>query len=104
MTVTAPPRPSDPVTHGEFDALVDALIVEARQRQRRRRLRNGAIVAVVAIVGSDGGKKVISGGFASDGDVISFGSRPIGDSTWGIHLWNIADGNAGVTLYAVCVG
>ena len=35
MTVTAPPRPprpSDPVTHGEFEgALVEALIEEARR-------------------------------------------------------------------------
>jgi TolB protein len=54
MTVTAPPRPprpSDPVTHGEFDALVEALIEEARQRARRRRRRNGAIVTLVALVG-----------------------------------------------------
>ena len=55
MTVTAPPRPlrrpSDPVTHGEFDALVEALIEEAQQRKRRRRRRNGAIVTLVALVG-----------------------------------------------------
>ena len=55
MTVTAPPRiprrPSDPVTHGEFDALVEALIEEARQRGRRRRRRNAAIVTLVALVG-----------------------------------------------------
>ena len=54
MTVTAPPRPprpSDPVTHGEFDALVEAVIEEARQRGRRRRRRNGAIVALVALTG-----------------------------------------------------
>ena len=54
MTVTAPPRPprpSDPVTHGEFDALVEALIEEARQRGQRRRRRNGAIVSLVALVG-----------------------------------------------------
>jgi Tol biopolymer transport system component len=54
MTVTAPPRPprpSDPVTHGEFDALVEALIEEARQRTRRRRRRNAAAVALVALVG-----------------------------------------------------
>ena len=52
MTVTAPPRPprpSDPVTHGEFDALVEALI-EARQRGQRRR-RHGAIVTLVALAG-----------------------------------------------------
>ena len=54
MTVTAPPRPprpSDPVTHGEFDALVEALIEEARQRAQRRRRRNGAVVTLVALVG-----------------------------------------------------
>ena len=55
MTVTAPPRPqrpSDPVTHGEFDALVEALIEEARQRGRRRRRRRGAIAILVALVGA----------------------------------------------------
>lgn len=46
-----PPRPSDPVTHGEFEALVEALIEEARQRQRRRRRRNAAVVTLVALVG-----------------------------------------------------
>ena len=54
MTVTAPPRPprpSDPVTHGEFDALVEALIEEARQRGRRRRRRRGAIAILVGLVG-----------------------------------------------------
>jgi TolB protein len=54
VTVTAPPRPprpSDPVTHGEFEALVEALIEEARQRQSRRRRRNAAVVTLVALVG-----------------------------------------------------
>ena len=55
MTVTAPPRPprrpNDPLTHEEFDALVEAVIEEARQRGRRRRRRNGAIVTLVALVG-----------------------------------------------------
>ena len=54
MTVTAPPRPprpSDPVTHGEFDALVEALIEEARQRGRRRRRRNAAVVTLVTLLG-----------------------------------------------------
>jgi Tol biopolymer transport system component len=46
-----PPRPDDPVTHGEFDALVEALIEEARQRGRRRRRRNAAIATLVALVG-----------------------------------------------------
>jgi Tol biopolymer transport system component len=54
VTVTAPPRPprpSDPVTHGEFDALVEALIEEARKRAQRRRRRNAAVVTLVALVG-----------------------------------------------------
>ena len=40
MTVTAPPRPprpSDPVDREELEAVVEALIEEARQRARRRR-------------------------------------------------------------------
>jgi Tol biopolymer transport system component len=54
VTVTAPPRPprpNDPVTHGEFDALVEALIEEARKRALRRRRRNAAVVTLVALVG-----------------------------------------------------
>ena len=54
MTVTAPPRPprpSDPVTHGEFEALVEALIEEARKRAQRRRRRNTAVVTLFALVG-----------------------------------------------------
>ncbi len=54
MTVTAPPRPprpSDPVDAGEFEALVEALIEEARKRAQRRRRRNGAVVTLVALVG-----------------------------------------------------
>jgi Tol biopolymer transport system component len=55
MTVSAPPRPprpSDPVTHGEFEALVEALIEEARQRARRRRRRNWAVATMIAFVGA----------------------------------------------------
>jgi TolB protein len=55
VTVTAPPRPprpGDPVTHGEFDALVEALIEEARQRAQRRRRRNAAVVTLIALVGA----------------------------------------------------
>jgi Tol biopolymer transport system component len=54
MTVTAPPRPprpSDPVGREEIEALVEALIEEARKRAQRRRRRNGAIVTLVALVG-----------------------------------------------------
>jgi TolB protein len=55
MTISAPPRQprlNDPVTHGEFDALVEALIEEARQRARRRRRRRGAMAIIVALAGA----------------------------------------------------
>jgi hypothetical protein len=54
VTVTAPPRPprpSDPVDREEIEALVEALIEEARQRARRRRLVNTAVAACVVLVG-----------------------------------------------------
>jgi hypothetical protein len=50
VTVTAPPRPSDPVDRQEVEALVEALIEEARQRaQRRRRIRMAAVAFVVLV-------------------------------------------------------
>jgi len=52
MSVTAPPRPSDPVDRQEVEALVEALIEEARQRARRRRLTRMAVVACVVLVGA----------------------------------------------------
>ena len=53
MTVTAPPRPprlSDPVSREELEALVEALIEEARQRARRRRQKYAAVAGSVALV------------------------------------------------------
>ena len=52
MTVTAPPRPSDPVDRQEVEALVEAIIEEARQRARRRRRIRMAAVAFVVLVGA----------------------------------------------------
>ena len=54
MTVTAPPRPprpGDPVDRDELEALVRALIEEARRRARRRRLMYAAVAATVALAG-----------------------------------------------------
>jgi hypothetical protein len=53
MTVSAPPRPNDPIEFQELEpeADADALIEEARQRARRRRRMYGSVVAVVALVG-----------------------------------------------------
>jgi len=55
VTASAPPRPprrGDPVDRDELEALVSALIEEARRRARRRRLIYAAIAAAVALVGS----------------------------------------------------
>jgi Tol biopolymer transport system component len=54
VTVTAPPRPPrprDPVDRDEVEALVEALIEEARQRARRRRRIYMAVTALVVFVG-----------------------------------------------------
>jgi Tol biopolymer transport system component len=45
-----PPRPSDPIDREELEALVKALIEEARQRARRRRRIYTAVAAGVALV------------------------------------------------------
>jgi Tol biopolymer transport system component len=53
VTVTGPPRPprsDDPVTREELEALVEALIEEARQRARRRRRIYVAAAAVIVVV------------------------------------------------------
>ena len=55
MSVTAPPRPprpSDRVDREEIEALVEALIEEARKRAQRRRRRNAVVVTLVALVGA----------------------------------------------------
>jgi TolB protein len=54
VTVTAPPRPprpGDPVDREELEALIEALIEEARQRARRRRLTYAAGATAVALIG-----------------------------------------------------
>ena len=57
------------------------------------------------VIACDGGKKVISGGFASDGSVLPFDSQTDQRRRrGGSYLANVGDGNASVTLYAVCLG
>jgi hypothetical protein len=56
-------------------------------------------------IGCDAGKKVVSGGFSSTGDVIAFDSRPTSETTWGLFLLNLSSSQgANVSLYAVCLG
>jgi Tol biopolymer transport system component len=55
MSITAPPRPprpGDPADRDELEALVNALIEEARRRARRRRLLYAVSASLVAIAGS----------------------------------------------------
>jgi hypothetical protein len=52
------------------------------------------------------GKKVIGGGFSSDGAVFSLDSHPANDTTWRLYLVN---GNEtqpapNLTVYAICIG
>lgn len=75
-------------------------LVSVKQATDSLTAKNGREFAIAC----DGGKKVLSGGFSSDGNVILFDSRPLSDSAWGTFLLNLGDANAGVTLYAVCVG
>ena len=52
MTVSAPPRPphpGDPISREEAEALVEALIEEARQRARRRRQKYAAFAMVATL-------------------------------------------------------
>ena len=54
MSVTAPPRPprpGDPVDRDELEALVEALIEEARRRARRRRLVLASLVGAALLAG-----------------------------------------------------
>jgi hypothetical protein len=61
MTVSAPPRPpapartapdSTPLEREEIEALVEALIEEARREQRRRHRKYWALAALAALVGA----------------------------------------------------
>ncbi len=57
MSVTAPPRPprpdrsNEPLDREEIEALVEALIEEARRETRRRRRKYWAVAALVTFVG-----------------------------------------------------
>jgi Tol biopolymer transport system component len=54
VTISAPPRPprpSDPVGRDELDAIVQALIEEARRRARRRRLVLASLVGAAVLAG-----------------------------------------------------
>jgi hypothetical protein len=56
------------------------------------------------VIGCDGGKKVVSGGYSTTGNALGFDARPLSDTSWSIYLVNGGDAAAAVTLYAVCIG
>jgi photosystem II stability/assembly factor-like uncharacterized protein len=92
VSVTAPPRPPGPgglVDRDELEALVEALIEEARRRTQRRRRRNGAcfLLALLAGGGLYAGLSHLGGGTtgaatASAGDAAAAGRS--GGTRWGL--------------------
>jgi hypothetical protein len=52
------------------------------------------------------GKKVLGGGFSSDGAVFSFDAHPLNDTTWRMYLvnGNETEQAPNVKVYAVCIG
>ena len=100
-----PPRPSDLVDRDELEALVEALIEEARQRARRRRQRNGACVllAVLAVGGlyfgldrGGGSSTAAPVARASNGGVVA-AARNSGER------WGLSHGPDGGHAYVVAV-
>ena len=112
IAVTAPPRPPDssppgstePIDRGELEALIEALIEEARRRARRRRRRFGAVVLLVALVaggvyfgfdhgggatGSQSAQAGSSGGAASAVAVAAGGWAP-SHGPYGGHVYVVA--------------
>jgi Tol biopolymer transport system component len=119
MTVSAPPRPpspartapdSKPLEREEIEALVEALIEEARREQRRRHRRYWALAALAALVGAvilillDGGAasqtpspaRSARSGAASVGtpsSKIAFASTvgciPLRHCWWGLFVMNL---------------
>jgi hypothetical protein len=51
----------------------------------------------------DSGKKVIGGGYSTDGNVLGFDSRPTNETTWSVYLLNGGSSSASVTIYAICI-
>ena len=112
MTVTAPPRPprpSDPVTHGEFEALVEALIEEAQatgaasptpergSRDPRRARRSRALRAPRRSAQSQTASPALSArsslAAAAANSKIAFISEPPGGGYCGIVYVMNADGS-----------
>ena len=61
--------------------------------------------AAVSVVCASG-KKVIGGGFSSDGAVYNLDSHPANDTTWRLYLINADETQPApnTTVYAVCIG
>ncbi len=61
--------------------------------------------AAVSVVCASG-KKVIGGGFSSDGAVYNLDSHPANDTTWRLYLVNGDETQPApnTTVYAVCIG
>ena len=107
MSVTAPPRPprpSGPVDREELEALVEALIEEARQRARRRRRRRGACIVLAALAGGGlyigldrSGSSTTGAPSAKAASNGAAAAAPTGER------WGVSHGPDGGRAYAVAV-
>ncbi len=111
IAVTAPPRPPDssppgstvPIDRGELEALIEALIEEARQRARRRRRRYGAVVVLVALVAGGVYFGFDRGGGATGSQAAQAGSSGPAASAFGVAAggWAPSHGPYGGDVYVV---
>ena len=109
MSVTAPPRsprPNDPVDRAELEALVEALIEEARRRARRRRWRNGGGILLALLAGGGLYFGLHHGGGTTSGTTPA-AAAPAGAATATAHAgggqWNVPQGPEGGRATTVAV-
>jgi photosystem II stability/assembly factor-like uncharacterized protein len=111
MAVTAPPRPPNSRPAGsaesfdrdELQALIEALIEEARQRARRRRRRYGAVVLLAALASGVALASGIGGGGAAASSVAEGLSKPAAAQS-GTGRWGPSHGPDGGDVFTLAVG
>ena len=105
MTISAPPRPahpSDPIHREELEALVEALIEEARQRARRRRRRRAGVAALALAAIGVGylGFASVMGGTADVTPLARAGDEAVGSATRSELVFSVWS-RAGGTVYRI---
>jgi photosystem II stability/assembly factor-like uncharacterized protein len=108
VSITAPPRPPRPeglIDPDELEALVEALIEEARRRTRRRRRRNGGYALLTLLVGVGFYFGVGRGGGGPNGASVAAASSANGSSGSRnrVGVWEPSNGPYGGPAYVVAV-